>query len=628
MTAAPTTNDTPQVPRARSRLSILWSFARPHKGILAFGLLLGLGASAMELANPMVTRWVLDALGTPGGTLLTPVLWLAGLLVVGAVLSWWQWVLLGSLAENIVYTAREGMIRRYLRGKVLPLLRRPAGELVTRVTSDSVLLREAASSSLVELINGIVMLAGTLTLMAVLDVPLAITTVATVLVVAAVFAALMPAISRAQERAQGALGALGGVLERTLRAIKTVKVAGAETRQEDQLLTHAAESRNQGIIAVKREALVWTIASAGIQAAIILILGVGAWRVSLGEMTVPTLVAFLLYAFGLLGPVMDISTSLTTLQAGMAAAGRIRDIDDIDYERTTTAHTGEHTHSSQPGPVVAPARREDAVPVVALEHVTARYTPAGPTVLDDVSLAIPARGHTAVVGPSGAGKTSVFSLLLDFLHPETGRLVLYGTGYEQHTPAQIRSHFAYVEQETPTLPGTLRDNLTFVAPDATDTDIRQVLDTVRLTGLVDALPDGLDTPLTDTNVSGGQRQRIALARALLAKPDVLLLDEATAQLDGLSEAAIHDAIRDYAQHAAVVTIAHRLSTIVDADTITVMDAGRIHARGTHTELLGASPLYQQLVTALTLHPDPAHPDTAHADPVSAGPAGSTTGAHA
>lgn len=222
--------------------------------------------------------------------------------------------------------------------------------------------------------------------------------------------------------------------------------------------------------------------------------------------------------------------------------------------------------------------------------------------LNGVSLEIPQTGHTALVGPSGAGKTSIFSLLLDFLQPETGALYLNGVPYQQLSPGEIRNRFAYVEQETPTLPGTLRDNVTFAAPDATDDDIRGVLDTVLLSSLVDSLPAGLDTAVSDTTISGGQRQRISLARALLAKPDVLLLDEATAQLDALSEAAIHEAIRNFTQHSAVITIAHRLSTIVDADLITVLDAGQIKAQGTHQELLESSPLYKDLVTALALQP--------------------------
>lgn len=584
-------------PKQPSRLSILWSYAQPHLPTLVLGLVLALIGSAMGLASPLVTKWILDSLAV-GTSLREPVLVLVGLFVVGSVISWWQWILLGTLAENIVYEARGGMIRRYLYAKVQPLLTRPTGELVTRVTSDSLLLREAASSSIIGLFNGVVMLVGSLVLMGVLDLPLLLTTMVAVVIVVIVFVTLMPAIAHAQERAQASLGSLGGELEGTLRAIKTVKVAGAEDRRERSLREHAAEARRHSIRAVRREALVWTIAWAGVQAAIIVILGVGAWRVSLGEMSVSTLIAFLLYAFGLLGPIMELSANLTSLQSGIAAAGRIREVDQLPLEQGADAAGPARVADAEGAPSASALSL--ASPVLELRGVTARYRPEGAPAVQDIELTIPRRGHTAVVGPSGAGKTSLLSLVLRFIEPEAGELRIDGMPYRDLSARQVRERLAYVEQETPVVPGTIRENLLFANPAAGDDAVRRVLAEIRLDDAIARLPEGLDSPLSDTSVSGGQRQRIALARAILADPDVLLLDEATAQVDGITEAAIHDAIRRRARDHAVVTVAHRLSTVIDADQIVVMDAGRIVARGTHTELLETTQLYRGLVEALSL----------------------------
>ncbi|WP_233611879.1 ABC transporter ATP-binding protein [Amycolatopsis sp. WAC 01376] len=566
------------------RLKVLWSFARPHKGALAIGLVLALLGSATGLATPMVTKWVLDSLGS-SATLAGPVLALLGLMLVGSVIWLTQWILLGTVGERVVLQARESMVRRFFRATIPAITKRPTGELVTRVTSDTVLLREAASSSVIGLINGVVMLIGTLVLMSVLDPVLLATTVAAVLVVIALFAWLMPAIAKEQEKAQDRVGRLGGVLEGALRAIRTVKASRAEDRQSERVLVDAEAATVHGIRAVRREAVAWVVAWTGIQGAILVILGLGAWRVGAGLLEVSSLIAFLLYAFALMEPITELSQNMTTLQAGIAAAGRIREMDALEIEEDTAAKAPE-TADGQDGPVLE------------LRGVTVSY--GGDPALRDVSLKIPRRGHTAIVGPSGAGKTTMLSLIMRFVLPQSGSVLLDGREYADLPYADVRARLAYVEQETPIVPGTIRENVLCTHPDATEEEVRRALGEVRLSDKIAALDDGLDTPLSSTSVSGGERQRIALARAILRTPDVVLLDEATAQVDGRTESAIHDCIRRLARDGAVVTVAHRLSTVIDADTIVVMEDGRVRASGSHEQLLATDTLYRELVEALRI----------------------------
>ncbi|WBB67969.1 ABC transporter ATP-binding protein [Micromonospora sp. WMMD812] len=581
----------PPFSAALPRLRLLVSFIAPHRMTMLLGLVLGLVANAAGLATPMVTKWVLDTLGA-GESMARPIGALLVLVLVGAAITLWQWRLLGALAEHIVLDARTAIIGRYFRARIGELQRRPSGELVTRVTSDTALLHEA-SGSIVGLVNSAIALLGTLVLMGVLDLFLLGCTIAAVVVVAAIMGALLPAIGKATTAAQESVGRLGGTLEGALRAIRTVKASRAEARLSERVVADARDAATHSVRAARISASVWTIAWTGIQLAVIAILGIGAWRAQRDLLEISSLIAFLLYTFQLMGPISELTQNVTALQAGVAAAGRIREVEAIGVEPPTAATAPGAGH---------PRVAEDQ-PVLAFRDVTARYGPDVPPAVLGIELEIPRRGHTAIVGPSGAGKTTLFSLILRFLEPEHGQLLLDGHPYATWTHDQVRARLAYVEQETPVVPGTIRDNLRFAQPDATEAEIREVLRAVQLDEKVDSLPEGLDTSLSSTEVSGGQRQRIALARAMLRTPEVLLLDEATAQLDGLTEAALHECIRQRAAVGAVITIAHRLSTVLDADRIVVLDGGRIRAQGTHRELLAGDDLYRRLVAALRVAAD-------------------------
>jgi ATP-binding cassette subfamily C protein len=211
---------------------------------------------------------------------------------------------------------------------------------------------------------------------------------------------------------------------------------------------------------------------------------------------------------------------------------------------------------------------------------------------------------TAFVGPSGAGKTTVFSLIERFYEPDSGRVFVDGTDTRDWPLGPLRAVIGYVEQDAPVLSGTLRENLLFGAPEASGDELADVLRITRLADLTEQLPDGLETYVghRGSRLSGGERQRVAIARALLRRPRLLLLDEATSQLDAINEAALRETVADVARLITVLVVAHRLSTVTMADRIIVMDAGRVQATGTHAELIAASPLYAELAATQFLVP--------------------------
>ncbi|MFE7127867.1 ABC transporter ATP-binding protein [Streptomyces sp. NPDC057617] len=598
-TASPPTAVPPTAP-----LRVLLRYARPHRGVLVATLLLVLAASASGLVQPLVAQHVLDGL-SDGRGVLGPVLLLAALVVLGAGLtglqSWWQ----QRTSERVVRQIRRDLVFRLIRLRVPELDRRPPGDLIARVTSDSALVQNAATEGLVMVANGVLSILGAVVLMGVVHLGLLGVTAGVLLAVALVMVLILPRIREAVARSQESVGAVGAALDRTLGAARTVKANGAEGR-ETALAGEAIEGAYRaGLTGARYVAMVKVLSGVSIQAAFLAVLGVGGALVASGGLDASALIAFLLYVFYLASPVGSLVAGMSMLQQGLGAVGRIEQVkhmpveDDVDTDTDTETGTGSGT-----GHLAAEAR-PSAAPPVEFRDVRFSYPDRAPA-LRGISYTVPGGTQTALVGLSGAGKTTMFALLQRFHEPESGRILIDGVDIATLPRAEVRRRIAYVEQESPVMAGTIEDNLRYAATGASDEEIAEVLRLTRLDTLIERLPDGLRTAVGNRGVtlSGGERQRLAIARALLRRPEVLLLDEATAQLDASNERALREAVDQAARRCTVILIAHRLSTVTEADQIVVLEHGLVRATGTHRELVEADVLYRELAASQMLVNEP------------------------
>jgi ABC-type multidrug transport system fused ATPase/permease subunit len=560
---------------------LLLAYVRPHRWALLTGALLSLVTGATGLLLPLVARGLIDNLSHERaitGALLA----MSALVIANAAVGGLGSYVLRRTAESVVLGARRTLSSYLLRLRITAVDRSEPGDLMARITSDTTLLREVTTDSLVGLGTGGLTLVATVVMMGLVDPVLLAVTLAVILGAGTVLGVIVPRINRASRQAQDAVGVMGASLERILGALRTVKASGAEHREERTLHEAAEESWRQSVRAAKWSAAAGNTAGLAMQIAYITVLAVGGARVATGAIEIGTLVAFLLYVFYLMSPIQQVVGAITQYQTGAAALARIQEAMDLPSEP-----------ADRPAPLPAAGAEPAAL---AFDEVRFRYADDLPYVHHGVTFAVPARGMTAFVGPSGAGKTTVFSLIERFYDPESGTITFDGRGLQDWELPQLRSAIGYVEQDAPVLSGSLRDNLLLGNPDADDAAVARVLKTTRLDGLVARLPSGPDTLVghRGTRLSGGERQRVAIARALLRRPRLLLLDEATSQLDAVNEAALRDTVADVARTTTVLVVAHRLSTVTMADRIVVMDAGRVRAVGTHRELVAADPLYAEL----------------------------------
>ncbi|MFI2617084.1 ABC transporter ATP-binding protein [Streptomyces sp. NPDC018584] len=563
----------------------LYRHFRPHRAAVAFGAFLTLIGAASGLAQPLAAKALVDRLGADDSITGILVL-LTALVILGTAIESVGAYVLERTAESVVLAARRTLIGRLLRLRLPEVERTQPGDLMSRVTSDTTLLRAVTTQSVVSAASGGLTFIATIVLMALMDPVLLCVTLGVIVLIGGAASLAMPKIAQATRRAQEAVGTISTALERAFGAFRTLKASGAERRETEAVQEAALEAWRHGVRAAKWQSVAWSSVGLSVQVSFLAVLGIGGARVASGAMSISTLVAFLLFLFYLIDPVSRLVEAASQYQVGSAAIARIVQAERLETEELGTEELG--TEAADPAGA-GPAS-------VAFEDVTFRYRDDLPYVHHGVSFDVPGPGMTAFVGPSGAGKTTVFGLIERFYEATGGRILVDGKDVREWPLTELRAVIGYVEQDAPVLAGTVRENLLFAAPDATDAEVREVLVRARLDGVVERLPEGLETVVghRGSKLSGGERQRVAIARTLLRKPRLLLLDEATSQLDAVNELALRDVVTEVSREVTVLVVAHRLSTVMLADRIVVMDAGKVRAVGTHAELVAADPLYGEL----------------------------------
>lgn len=561
----------------------LLRYLRPYRWLAAGAVALLLLQSALALVGPRLTEQALDVAIPRGDVGLLGLL--AGLylgtLALELVTEYGGVLLTTFVGQRVMYDLRMEIFGHLQRLSVGYFDRNPVGRLMTRVTSDVETLNELFSSGVVTIFGDVFTLVAIMAMMLVIDVKLALVTFAVIPLVWLTAAIFRRSVRDAFRDIRYRLARLNAYLQERLSGMRVVQLFGREEASAERFAELNREHLAAHLRSITIYAIFFPVVEVLTAVAMALLLWYGGLRVLDDTLTVGVLAAFIQYTRRFFQPLQDLSEKFNLLQSAMASSERVFALLD---EPVTVPEP------ARPRALPKPLRGE-----VRFEGVWFRYAPDGPWVLRDVSFVASPGKTVALVGHTGAGKTTVVSLLLRFYDPERGRITVDGVDIRELSTGDLRSAIGFVQQDLFLFTGDILHNLTLGAP-ITAEAAKRAAERVGADRFIERLPSGYGHRLGERgrNLSVGERQLLSFARALALDPRILVLDEATSSVDAEAEAQIQRAIAELMVGRTSLVVAHRLSTILHADEILVMHHGEIRERGTHRELLAAGGLYERL----------------------------------
>ena len=584
------------------RLKSLLHYMRPYRWHIAgAGVALVISSSSV-LAMGAALRFLVDKGLTQGnGALLDQAFErLIGVILVLAVSTFCRFYLVSTIGERVVADIRNDVYRRLIEMHIGFFETTRTGELVSRLTTDTTLLQTVVGSTLSVAARNILLLMGGFGLLFYSNVRLTCYLLMIVPVVVVPIVLLGRRVRTSARESQSRVADISAQAEESLNAIRTVQALTLEEYEKKRFGEDVNNAMNASLQRIKMRAFLTALVITLVFGAIVTVLWIGGKGVLAGRITGGDLSAFVFYSVVVAGAVGAISEIWADLQRAAGAAERLSELLAMTPEIIGSCHPerSRGIFATQQDPSTSLRSVQDDMSIqVTFDHVSFRYpTRPDKQALYDFNLNVKAGQTVALVGPSGAGKTTLFQLLMRFYDPSSGIIRFNGIAIKQLPLAQLRGMIGIVPQDPVIFSGTARDNIRLGNITASDDEVVQAARNASALDFLEKLPDGLDSFVGEKGVqlSGGQRQRIAIARALIRNPKLLLLDEATSALDSENEHLIQQALLRLMQGRTTFVIAHRLATITRADVIVLINDGKIEAMGTHKELLIRSPLYARL----------------------------------